>query len=157
MEIDETYYSKRKYNRGRELPEQWVFGGICRETKEVFLYAVENRNASTLTECIKKNIYPGTTIISDQWKAYSGIEQLKGYNFQHLTVNHSENFVDPTTGAHTQTIESLWHSLKMKKKRQGGTHRQMIDSYLCEFAWRKRTEKPQHFSKILIDISQFKC
>ena len=26
-----------------------------------------------------------------------------------------------------------------KKKRQGGTHRQMIDSYLCEFAWRKRT------------------
>ncbi|XP_068227373.1 uncharacterized protein [Palaemon carinicauda] len=34
VEIDETYYSKRKYNRGRELPEQWVFGGICRETKE---------------------------------------------------------------------------------------------------------------------------
>ena len=34
---------------------------------------------------------------------------------------------------------------------------EMIDSYLCEFAWRKRTEKPQYFSKILIDISQFKC
>ena len=152
MEIDETYYSKRKYNRGRVLPEQWVFRGICRETKEVFLHAVENRNSSTLTKCIKKNIYLGTTIISYQRKAYSGIEQLKGYNFQHFTVNHSQNFVEPTTGAHTQTIESLWHSYKGKQL-QGGTHRPMIHSYQCEFAWRKRTEKQQYFSVILIDIN----
>ena len=70
VEIDETMYSRRKYNRGRIYPEQWVFGGICRETGKCFLYAVQNRTRETLFECITANILPGTTIISDCWKAY---------------------------------------------------------------------------------------
>ena len=30
------------------------------------------------------------------------------------TVNHSENFVDPLTQAHTHWIESLWRPLRLK-------------------------------------------
>ena len=62
-----------------------------------FLQAVPNRTRETLVGCIKANILPGTTIISDCWKAYNGIEEIEGYKFKHLTVNHSENFVDPHT------------------------------------------------------------
>ncbi|KER23074.1 hypothetical protein T265_08974 [Opisthorchis viverrini] len=36
------------------------------------------------------------------------------------TVKHTENFVDPTTAAHTQNIESVWHVYKMQNKRQCG-------------------------------------
>ena len=36
MEIDESKFGRRKYNVGRLVEGQWVFGGICRETKEFF-------------------------------------------------------------------------------------------------------------------------
>ena len=57
---------------------------------------VDDRSAATLIPIILRWIKPGTTIISDSWKAYSSLGQ-SGYT--HLTVNHSLNFVDPTTGA----------------------------------------------------------
>ena len=36
VEIDESLFSKRKANKERKFPQQWVFGGICREMKDVF-------------------------------------------------------------------------------------------------------------------------
>lgn len=48
---------------------------------------------------------------TDERLAYKTIEN-KGYI--HKTVNHSQFFVDPTSGAHTQRIESLWGSLKLR-------------------------------------------
>ena len=31
----------------------------------------------------------------------------------------------------------------------------MIDSYLCEFVWKKQNKKDQYFEQILLDISRF--
>ncbi len=111
VEIDESKFGKRKYNRGRCVDGQWVFGGICRETGEIFLVPLPNnkRDRQTLEPLNIKHIKPGTRIISDCWKAY---DRLGTKGFEHLTVNHSYTFVDPTTGAHTNTIESLWWQIK---------------------------------------------
>lgn len=38
FEIDEAKFGKRKYNRGRRIEGQWVFGGFDRTTKEIFWY-----------------------------------------------------------------------------------------------------------------------
>lgn len=138
VEIDESVFTRRKSNVGRVLPQQWVFGGICRETSECFMFAVENRRADTLMPIIQQYILPGTHIISDQWPAYNGITAAPGMNYTHNTVNHSRNFVDPNTGANTQRIERSWKAAKERNKRHNGTHRQMLDSYLCEFMWRRR-------------------
>ena len=63
----------------------------------------ESRNAHTLLPIIRKVVYPQTVVHSDQWKAYN-IEKELGLSY--YTVNHSINFVDKTTGVHTQAIES---------------------------------------------------
>jgi len=67
-------------------------------------FVVECQDRATLISIIENEIFPGTTIMSDEWKPYK-VLQNKGYN--HWIVNYSEHFVDPLTGANTQTIECI--------------------------------------------------
>jgi len=67
--------------------------------------------------------------MSDLWGAYGGISNLpEGY--QHLTVNHSLNFVDPQTGAHTQSVENMWSRFKKKVKKAHGLNTASLERYL---------------------------
>ena len=77
---------------------------------------------------------PGTTVISDCWKAYN---TLGDEGYVHLTVNHSVNFVDPDTGAHTNTIESTWRHVKNSLP---SYHRkkQFFVGYLAKYVFVKR-------------------
>ncbi|RWS09719.1 putative transposase-like protein, partial [Leptotrombidium deliense] len=73
------------------------------------------------------SIPPGTTIVSDCWSAYGG---LQAEGFVHFTVNHSYNFVDPATGANTQTIESMWRALK--RSIGAGVRKDHLAEHFCE-------------------------
>ena len=150
VEVDESLFSRQKNHQGRMLPQQWVFGGVCRQTRESFMYTVPDRSGRTLLPIIQQSIAPGTTIMSDMWAAYGGIQAM---GFAHLQVNHTYNFVDPQTGAHTQNIENSWKNAKMRNKRHHGTHRTMIDSYLCDWMWRQRYRNVNLFDQIMRDIS----
>ena len=105
MAIDESKYFHRKYSRGRFRDGHWVFGGIdVDDPSKCFLVPVERRDRATLEPLIQENIAPGSIIWSDDWRAYTGIAAL-GYT--HHVVNHSENFVCPITGVHTNHIENM--------------------------------------------------
>ena len=71
--------------------------------------------------------------MSDKWKAY---DCLRDEGYTHLTVNHSLNFVDPDTGAHTQRIENTWWGIKRSMPRTG-TSKDLFQSYLQEWLWRQ--------------------
>ena len=73
-----------------------MFGDICRETREVFMVAVPDRSAPTLLNVINDKIEPGSVVMSDCWRGYSGLKNNDMY--RHLTVNHRLNFVDPESG-----------------------------------------------------------
>ena len=110
VEIDESKFGRRKYHKGHPVKGQWVFGGVERESGETFLVPVKDRTADTLMAIIRDWIEPGTKVISDCWGAY---RDLGTQGYIHQTVNHSIHFVDPNTGAHTNTIEGTWHQVKV--------------------------------------------
>jgi hypothetical protein len=110
VEIDESKFGKRKYNRGHHVEGQWIFGGVERGTGRSFFVPVEDRTQRRLTGAILTWTDPETRIISDCWAAYNDLYR-QGYT--HKTVNHRIGFVDPTTGAHTNTIESYWQHLNV--------------------------------------------
>ena len=72
--------------------------------------------------------------MSDMWKAYDYLQD-EGYN--HLTVNHSLNFIDPDMGAHTQRMENTWWGIKQSMPHTG-TSNDLFSSYLLEWLWRKQ-------------------
>jgi len=110
VEIDESKFGRRKYHRGQPVKGQWVFGGVERKSGEKILFPVPDRTSDTLMAIIRNWIEPGTTVISDSWAAY---RYLGAHGYTHQTVNHSIQFVDPRTEAHTNTIESTWRSVKV--------------------------------------------
>ncbi|KAL7645190.1 UNVERIFIED_CONTAM: hypothetical protein RMT77_003575 [Armadillidium vulgare] len=153
VEIDETYFSKRRNEEGKMVPDQWVFGGICRETEEVFLCPVPEITEEAIIECIKNNIKPGTTIISDCQPSYKNIGYIEDYHYKHIMINNNEDDVDPTINANIQSIENIWFILNERNKKHCGTVRQMFNSYLSEFVWRRRYANKDLFVNILKDIA----
>ena len=72
-----------------------------------------DRTASTLLPIIQAHVATGTSVQSDEWSAYNAVGDLPAVA-AHNTVNHSINFVDPSTGVHIQHIESYWNRAKLK-------------------------------------------
>ena len=56
VEIDESKFGKRKYNVGRLVEGQWVFGGVCRETRQCFMVPVEQRDRATLLTIVRCSV-----------------------------------------------------------------------------------------------------
>ena len=112
----------------------WVFGGIERDSKKFFMVIVPDRTIATLNPIIHHYIKPGTTIMSDEWKAYDCL-QNEGYN--RGTVCHKRNFVSPDDPqVHTQNIEILWKYAKRNYPRNS-TSDDMKEGYLQEYMYRK--------------------
>ena len=134
VEIDECKIGRRKYNKGRMIDGHWILGMIDREGGFRLEICPNNkRDRATLEELIKKHVAPGTTIMTDCWRGYDGLNQQ---GFEHFTVNHKYHFVNPETGANTQMIESNWRPLR-KRLSRGGVKDEQLAMHMCEFLWRK--------------------
>lgn len=91
---------KRKYNRGPVSKGAWVFGMVERGSGRALTFLVPERTRETLVKrLIQDFVEPGTVIISA--KFFPLYFNLNTLGYIHLIVNHSENFVDPYRGAHT--------------------------------------------------------
>jgi len=147
VEIDETKFGKRKYNRGHRVEGFWVFGGVERtQERKFFAVRVPDRSRQTLEDLITRYIKPGSIIHSDCWKAYNELNRIEiqdenqDFNiaYEHKTVNHSKEFV-ANDGTHTNRIEATWWALKryIPKKCDNID----INECLLEHVWRRKNHQ----------------
>ena len=115
VEIDESLFARRKYNRGHVVAEQWIMGGCDVQAKHGFLVPVPRRDAGTLLQIIVDWVQPGLIVWSDELAADN---QLGQQGFMHGTVNHTLHFVDPVTGVTPNRVEAMWASLILKRRQK---------------------------------------
>jgi transposase-like protein len=133
VQIDESLMFKRKNNIGRVVEQFWVFGMYDLSLRKGYIIHVEDRSAETLLPIIQQWVIAGTTIHSDEWRAYA---RLSEFGYVHQTVNHAQNFVDPVTGATTNHVEALWSRIKRRLKFNSGSQGEMRWAHLDEACYR---------------------
>ncbi|KAF0985850.1 hypothetical protein HZS_1820 [Henneguya salminicola] len=67
----------------------------------------------------------------------ANISSIPGYRYTHRSVNHSENFVDPSTGAHTNSGEGNWRWARAFVP-VTGTRKSLYSLYLLEYLYRNQ-------------------
>ena len=104
--------------------------GICRKTDEIFvaLCPDNKRDSATFMSITEQHVDERSTIMTDCC-------QLEQDNWNHLTVNHSMNFVDPTTVAYTQNIENMWWQMK---RNLPSTHGGNLLLHFAQYLWRRK-------------------
>ena len=114
-------------------PQLWFVGAVDYVTNRVAMELCTSRSSDVLIPIIQSTCYPGSTIWSDKWKAYSS---LKNYGFNYSFVNHSVNYVDPITGVNTNKIEGNWSALKLFLRQHNVKNRDWVESYVHEWCFR---------------------
>jgi hypothetical protein len=129
-----------KYGRGRFgatwRRRKWVFGmlGIKGRRRRPILRLVTKRSRRYLIPLVTKYVRQGTTVLTDRWRVYMTALAQSGY--VHFSVNHSQSFVNPVTGAHTQNIERAWSAYKSKVWRlRGNRTERTLKSHLSFIEW----------------------
>ncbi len=141
VEVDETYIggkrenmsnSKRKELAGRGTVGKAAVLGMRERGGDVQAEVVDDTTAETLQGKVRENVEAGSTVYTDESKAYWSLDQT----YDHGTVKHSvREFVNEM--AHTNGIESIWAVLK---RGYNGIYHQMsrkhLTRYINEFVFR---------------------
>jgi len=100
VEIDEAFFGKRRTGNQRI-----VIGAYERSTGKVRLDIIPNRREETTDNFILDNVKIKSTVYTDAWSSYAGIDKFFGYT--HEVCNHSQYVFGPTN-----RIEGVWSNLK---------------------------------------------
>jgi transposase-like protein len=129
VEIDETLIGGEAKGKGKgyKLNKTYVVGMV--ERGGDIVTSVPGRvNRETLHGLIREHVRPGSTINTDEFLAYKGIDK---HGYRHVTVEHSANQYARPGGIHVNTVEGFWSQLK---RMINGTHIHVSGKHLWKYA-----------------------
>lgn len=146
VEVDETFIGGKARNMHQEKRKRMIHGrgtagkvvvmGALQRSgdhgpSQVQAEIIENRHINTMHDVVKKNVHPGSTLYSDEFSAYAGLEK----EYDHEVINHAYEYVQGLV--HTQGMENFWSLLK---RGLGGTYVSVepfhLHRYISEQAFR---------------------
>lgn len=145
VEIDETYiggkegnrhFNKRIGNYGRGENGKAVVLGLVERNGKVYAQRIPTNKAEHIVPIIKNKVQKGSTMLTDEWYAYTGLSE-----YTHKTIQHSLK-VYVKGDIHTNTIENFWSVLK--RGLYGIYHytsKKHLNRYLDEFCARYNTRE----------------
>ena len=129
IEMDETYMGgKRKGGKGRPMRGDKVktpVVGLAERNGRVFARATRDVTKQTLLNIVEKKILPKSTVFTDEYPAYEGIDRME-HGYTHRRINHATK-VYVMGDVHTNTIEGFW---SLVKRGIGGVYHQVSQKYL---------------------------
>ncbi len=165
VEMDETYYGGvRKYGRGRPMRGdrgKTPIVGIIERKGRAVARATQDATGATLLPLVRDYILPDSTVYTDQWKPYGGIENIRRPDgskagYIHRRINHSAH-VYVHGDIHTNSVEGFWSLIK---RGIGGVYHSVssryLQTYLDEYSFRynRRGQGNLIFKSILEQVSK---
>jgi transposase-like protein len=119
VEVDETFIGGKAANMHKSVRERKgmskgggsidktvVMGMRERGSGKVRAEVIPDVKGDTLKPRVRKAVKAGSTVYTDQWNGYTGLEG----RYDHETINHLESYVEGRV--HTNGIENFWALLK---------------------------------------------
>jgi transposase len=141
VEVDEMYHGgKRKNGRGRPMrgdkQKTPVLGVVERKGGRVIARTAPDVTMNTLQGFVKEFVLPKSTVFTDEFASYNGLERIEGKEYEHKRINH-ESKVYVMGDIHTNTIEGFW---SLVKRGIGGVYHSVsqkyLQTYLDEYSFR---------------------
>jgi transposase len=153
VEVDETYIGgKKQGKRGRGADGKTILFGMLDRDGDVMVKVVTDTKGKTLKPLISENVEKGTTVHSDEWPAYTGLDK-QGYEHKKCDHGDKQYSVD---GSHVNTLEGFWGRLKQSIN---GTHvhvsKEYLQNYANEFEYRFNSRScPEKMTSKLLSTFQ---
>jgi transposase-like protein len=134
VHLDESWFSSGKTQSAKSL---LVFGGV-EDTPEARIFAsvVKDRSHTTLLQCAKFHVRPGSIVVTDSLSSYNGFEN--GLNVTHVKVNRSQSSEVLFDGRRysNMAIEGIWGIFKHFIPTYVRSDRELLQLWLHVEIWR---------------------
>ncbi|MBI2932242.1 MAG: IS1595 family transposase [Planctomycetes bacterium] len=156
VEVDETYVGGVEPGGGRRHLGNKALVAVAAQVDgegigRIRLRRIPDASARSLHAFVKEAVEPGSTVITDGWEGYEGLQGLK-YKHKLRVISGS--------GKTASTLLPRVHRVASLLKRwllgthQGGVSREQLDYYLDEFTFRFNRRTSGHRGKLFYRLAE---
>jgi transposase-like protein len=156
VEVDETYLGGLEEGvRGRGAKEKTLVAiaaeEVGRGTGRIRMKQVADASAASLHRFVEESVEPGSTLHTDGWVGYTGLEP-KGYKHEPIVIaRHAESASDLLPRVHRViSLLKRW----LMGTHQGAVSYAHLDYYLDEFTFRFNRRSSRHRGKLFYRLVQ---